>query len=83
MSQKNLALSKTNLIICGIAVLLIVVGLLLMTGPSTTVSGFEPDIFSIRRIRVAPVVALSGFALMIVGILYPSNKEKKGKSKHL
>jgi hypothetical protein len=79
MSQKNLALSKTNLIICGIAVLLIVVGLLLMTGPSTTVSGFEPDIFSIRRIRVAPVVALSGFVLMIVGILYPSNKEKKGE----
>lgn len=79
MSQKNLALSKTNLIICGIAVLLIVVGLLLMTGPSTTVSGFEPDIFSIRRIRVAPVVSLSGFVLMIVGILYPSNKEKKGE----
>lgn len=79
MSQKNLALSKTNLIICGIAVLLIVVGLLLMTGPSTTVSGFEPDIFSTRRIRVAPVVALSGFVLMIVGILYPSNKEKKGE----
>lgn len=79
MSQKNLALSKTNLIICSIAVLLIVVGLLLMTGPSTTVSGFEPDIFSIRRIRVAPVVALSGFVLMIVGILYPSNKEKKGE----
>ncbi|QRX63772.1 DUF3098 domain-containing protein [Dysgonomonadaceae bacterium zrk40] len=77
MSQKNLALSKTNLIICGIAVLLIIAGLLLMTGPSTTESGFEPDIFSVRRIRVAPVVALSGFVLMIVGILYPSNKGKK------
>ena len=77
MSQKNLALSKTNLIICSIAVLLIIAGLLLMTGPSTSESGFEPDIFSVRRIRVAPVVALSGFVLMIVGILYPSNKEKR------
>ena len=77
MSQKNLALGKTNLIICSIAVLLIIAGLLLMTGPSTSESGFEPDIFSMRRIRVAPVVALSGFVLMIVGILYPSNKGKK------
>ncbi len=81
MSQKNLALSKTNLIICGIAVLLIIAGFLLMTGPATTESGFEPDIFSARRIRVAPVVALSGFVLMIVGILYPS-KEKRERNKN-
>lgn len=79
MSQKNFALSKTNLIICGIAVLLIIAGFLLMTGPATTTEGgFEPDIFSLRRIRVAPIVALSGFVLMIVGILYPS-KEKRDR----
>ncbi|HHT35443.1 MAG: DUF3098 domain-containing protein [Proteiniphilum sp.] len=79
MSQKNFALSKTNLIICGIAVLLIIAGFLLMTGPATTTEGgFEPDIFSPRRIRVAPIVALSGFVLMIVGILYPS-KEKRDR----
>lgn len=81
MSQKNLALNKTNLIICGIAVLLIIAGFLLMTGPATTESGFEPDIFSARRIRVAPVVTLSGFVLMIVGILYPS-KEKRERNKN-
>lgn len=77
MSQKNIALSKTNLIICGIAVLLIISGFLLMTGPATTLeNGFEPDIFSARRIKMAPFVIVVGFALMIVGILYPS-KEKK------
>ncbi|MDR2815522.1 MAG: DUF3098 domain-containing protein [Proteiniphilum sp.] len=76
MSQKNVALSKTNLIICGVAILLIIVGFLLMTGPATTFeSGFEPDIFSARRIKLAPVICLAGFVLMIVGILYPS-KEK-------
>jgi len=78
MAQKNIALSKTNLIICGIAVLLIITGFLLMTGPSTTLeNGFEPDIFSARRIKLAPIVTVAGFALMIIGILYPS-KEKKG-----
>lgn len=82
MSQKNLALRKTNLIICGIAVLLIIAGFLLMTGPATTTEGgFEPDIFSVRRIRVAPVVALLGFVLMIVGILYPSKEESNRRTK--
>jgi uncharacterized membrane protein len=82
MAQKNIALSKTNLIICGIAVLLIIAGFLLMTGPSTTLEkGFEPDIFSARRIKLAPIVTVVGFALMIVGILYPTKEKKSDKVK--
>ena len=77
MSQKNIALSKTNFIICGIAIILIILGFLLMTGPSTTLeNGFEPDIFSARRIKLAPIVVVAGFVLMIVGILYPSKEQK-------
>lgn len=82
MSQKSIALSKTNLIICGIAILLIIAGFLLMTGPATTFeSGFEPDIFSARRIKLAPVVCLAGFVLMIVGILYPSKEKNSAAGK--
>lgn len=79
MSQKNIALSKKNLLICAVAVVIIVIGFVLMTGPATTLeNGFEPDIFSARRIKVAPIVCLIGFVLMIVGVLYPvkENKEK-------
>ncbi|MBF6598568.1 MAG: DUF3098 domain-containing protein [Fermentimonas sp.] len=79
MSQKNIALSKKNLLICAVAVVIIVIGFVLMTGPATTFeNGFEPDIFSARRIKIAPVVCLIGFVLMIVGVLYPvkENKEK-------
>lgn len=77
MSQKSIALGKTNLIICGIAIFLIIAGFLLMAGPGTTLEGgFEPDIFSARRIKLAPVVCLAGFVLMVVGILYPSKKGK-------
>lgn len=79
MSQKNLAFHKTNLIICGVAVLIIIVGFLLMGGPATTFDGFEPDIFSVRRIKVAPVVCLAGFVLMIFGILYPAKDKEKGE----
>lgn len=82
MSQKSIALGKTNLIICGIAILLIIIGFLLMTGPATTLeNGFEPDIFSVRRIKLAPVVCLAGFILMVVGILYPSKEKNKEQDK--
>ncbi|MPM53014.1 hypothetical protein SDC9_99778 [bioreactor metagenome] len=77
MSHKNLAFHKMNLIICGVAVLIIIVGFLLMSGPATTFEGFEPDIFSVRRIKVAPVVCLAGFVLMIFGILYPAKERKE------
>mgnify|MGYP001179677163 FL=1 len=77
MSNKILAFHKINLIICGVAVLIIIAGFLLMSGPATTFEGFEPDIFSVRRIKVAPIVSLFGFVLMIVGILYPAKDKKK------
>jgi hypothetical protein len=77
MSQKNVALSKINWLICGAAVFFIILGFVLMAGPGTTAEyGFNPDIFSARRIRVAPIVCVFGFMLMIVGILYPA-KDKE------
>ena len=81
MSHNNLAFHKKNLIICGVAVLVIITGFLLMSGNATSFEGFEPDIFSARRIKVAPLVCLAGFVLMIVGILYPVKGSRKGKAK--
>ena len=76
MDKKNFAFDKLNYIICAASVLLIVIGFILMTGPSSSVEGgFEPDIFSTRRVVVAPMVCFVGFLLMIVGILYPRKKE--------
>jgi hypothetical protein len=46
-----------------------------MTGPGSTEGYFEPDIFSARRIKVAPVISLFGFIFMIYGIVRkPKNK---------
>lgn len=80
VQPKNFALSKINFIIMGVAVLIIIIGFALMTGPSTTMEGgFEPDIFSARRIKVAPLTCFIGFLIMIVGILYPDKNRKQSK----
>jgi len=72
----NFAFKKINFILMTIAFLLIVIGFFLMHG-SATILEFNPDIFSFRRITLAPIVSMSGFALMIVAILWKSKKHDK------
>lgn len=68
--------SRTNFIMMGVCLAMIVVGFLLMTGPGTTAEGgFNPDIFSTRRIVVGPTITFLGFLLMAFAIIY---RPKKG-----
>lgn len=61
---------------------LILLGFLLMAGPGSTVEGgFNPDIFSTRRIVIGPTVAFLGFLLMAFAIVYNPAKQKS-KDKH-
>ncbi|MBQ6037429.1 MAG: DUF3098 domain-containing protein [Bacteroidaceae bacterium] len=69
-NKSNSVFEKKNFILIGLGTLLVIIGFLLMMGPGTTLDQFEPDIFSVRRIRVAPMVSLLGFIVMIFGILY-------------
>ena len=41
-----------------------------MTGSNCTTDYFEPDIFSVRRVKVAPLVTLTGFITIIAAIVY-------------
>ncbi len=66
--SKWLSVMTRRRIIIG-ASLLIVTGYLLMSGSGSTEQTFNPDIFSPRRIVVAPMFCLAGYLLMIVGIL--------------
>lgn len=74
MDTSNLAFGKRNYIWVIIGVVLIVAGFLLMTGPGSTESTFEPDIFSVRRIKVAPVVCFIGFIMMIYAVMVKPQK---------
>ena len=69
MDKKNFAFDKKNLMLIAIGMGLVIIGFLLMTGPSTTIDNFEADIFSVRRIKVAPMVCLAGFVLMIYAVI--------------
>ena len=69
MDKKTLAFDKKNYIMLGIGMIIIILGFILMSGPGSTETHFEPDIFSDRRIKVAPAVCFFGFIFMIYGIL--------------
>lgn len=83
MDKKDFAFGRLNYIICAASVLLIIIGFVSMTGPATTFEGgFEPDIFSTKRIVIAPMICFFGFLLMIVGILYPRQKDLTEETKN-
>ena len=76
MDKKKLAFDKTNFILLAIGILVVILGFILMAGPATTETTFQPDIFSARRIKVAPVVCFLGFVFMIYGVVRkPKSKE--------
>jgi len=75
MDKKNLAFGRMNFILLGIGMLLVVIGFLLMAGGSSSNEAYNPDIFSARRIKVAPIVCLIGFLSMIYAVVH--NPEKK------
>lgn len=67
--KQKFAFDKVNFILLAIGMAVVIIGFLLMTGPSSSETVFEPDIFSVRRIKVAPVVCLLGFLWMIYAVL--------------
>ena len=67
-------LARPSRIVFTVASLSIVAGFILMTGPATTAAAFCPDIFSVRRIVVAPTLCLAGYLLMAVAILLMERK---------
>ena len=69
MDKKNFAFDKVNFILLAVGMVIVVIGFLLMTGAGSTDSVYESDIFSVRRIKVAPIVCLFGFVSMIYAVM--------------
>lgn len=61
-------LGKNNYMLMIAAGVMIVVGFLLMLGSSSGDGGFNPDIFSTRRIVVGPAITFLGFVGMAVAV---------------
>lgn len=70
MDKRNFAFGKMNFILLAIGVAIVVIGFILMSGSGSTEIEFNPEIFSIRRIKVAPIVCLFGFLFIVYAILH-------------
>ena len=69
MDKRDFAFDKMNYLLLAVGMIIVVIGFLLMTGPVSTDTTFEPDIFSARRTKLAPVVCLIGFVSMIYAVV--------------
>ena len=78
MDKRDLAFDKVNYILLAIGMAIVIIGFLLMSGSGSTETAYHPDIFSARRIKVAPVVCLVGFVSMIYAVVRrPKDKEEE------
>ncbi|MDE5663780.1 MAG: DUF3098 domain-containing protein [Muribaculaceae bacterium] len=76
-SQTYSLFPRRNLLMMAGCVALIIIGFLLMSGGSSSVeTGFNPDIFSTRRIVVGPAIAFLGFLLMAFSIIWTPRRRK-------
>ena len=73
--MKKYNLDKINIILIGVSFLIIIIGFAVMLGAPSS-DTYNPDIFSVRRITVGPMISLFGFVAMIVSILYQPRKKE-------
>ena len=58
--------------------MVVILGFILMSGAGSDETVFDNDIFSVRRIKVAPVVCFVGFISIIYAIIRkPKDKVEK------
>ena len=75
------ALGRRNLLLIGVAFVVIILGFALMAGPGSTPEHYNPEIFSFRRIVLAPTIAFLGFVFTVFAILYKDPEKKHNSEK--
>ena len=77
MSKQKFAFDKTNFILLAVGMAVVILGFILMTGPVSTPTHFEPDIFRVRHIKVATLICHLGCVFMIYAVLRKPKTEKE------
>lgn len=69
-NDSKMALTMKNYTLIALGAVIIIVGFVLMAGgTAATAEQFNEDIFSFRRITLAPIVVVAGFAFEVYAIL--------------
>lgn len=79
--ENQLVFTRENYKLLIIGAVIIVIGFLLMVGGrAESPDQFNPEIFSFRRITLAPIVVLLGFAFEIYAIMKKPKEEEEEQS---
>lgn len=74
--EKELLFSKTNYIIIGVGLAMVIVGFFLMSGGYNQPDEWNAEvIYSFTRITIAPIIILSGLGVVILAIFKSSGEE--------
>jgi hypothetical protein len=74
--EKELLFSKTNYMIIGVGLVLVIIGFFLMSGGHNQPDEWNADeIYSFMRVTVSPLVILGGLGVVIFAIFKSSDDE--------
>jgi hypothetical protein len=74
--EKELLFSKTNYMIIGVGLVMVIMGFFLMSGGHNEPDEWNPEvIYSFMRITIAPLVILGGLGVVIFAIFKSSDDE--------
>lgn len=59
-----------NFILLAVGMLIVILGFVLMSGAASDETTFAADIFSTRRVKLAPAVCFFGFISIIYAIIH-------------
>ena len=79
MDKRNYAFGRMNYILLAVGMAVVIIGFLLMSGSGSSETAYNPDIFSARRIKVAPLVCRLGFISMIYAVIYRPKEGQEDK----
>ncbi len=77
MDKKDFAFGRMNFILLAAGMLVVIIGFVLMGGDGSSADAYNPDIFSARRIKVAPLLCLLGFVSMIYAVVHKPKAKKE------
>lgn len=77
MDKRNLAFGKTNFVLLGIGMAIVILGFILMAGGTSDETQFNAEVFNAMHVKVAPVVTFIGFVSIIGAIVYKPKDEKE------